>query len=481
MSSPIDSILAALFARSGPAQVSGQMPDPKPLPPEDDIVSPDSTRPNPPDQRMEGWRRLVTNLTYTMGTGLTAASQNARGRGQRNQAGMGAILQQPKLLQDAQEALRQKQEAEAMQKKQFLAQLLQQSQQGKYQDATIAQGQDTLAETKIRDATTAANNVADNARADKAAKDAEDRKNAEEAAGTLIPGSEANVINPQTNKPARSQQFRVRQPDGSYKYETRYTDPLFEKPSADKSLQNDEFTLKDGSHKLLSFDPTPTPEHRAGTYTDNDGKDVTTQVVGKYKPVTPTNPQTGDNASYKTHLLEMDKRAKPIDESAGRFARLRDTLSQGTAQADALVAPELMTVMAGGIGSGVRITNAEIDRVHGGRPMIADIQAKIRKWLGTDQKSAINFGTEERQAINDLMNIVGTKLDEKQSALSDFADLNSRAGTTEQQRRAALAALDKKMRDIDNVSGKPAMGNSAVPSVGGTFNGQKVLKVEKLP
>jgi hypothetical protein len=46
------------------------------------------------------------------------------------------------------------------------------------------------------------------------------RKNAEEAAGTIIQGSEFSTADP-TGKPARAAQFRVRQPDGTYKNETR--------------------------------------------------------------------------------------------------------------------------------------------------------------------------------------------------------------------------------------------------------------------
>lgn len=162
---------------------------------------------------------------------------------------------------------------------------------------------------------------------------------------------------------------------------------------------------------------------------------------------------TADSKSYQFHVGELDKRSKPIDDSAARFARLQDTIGQETAQADALIAPELMTVMAGGLGSGVRITNSEIERVQGGRPMIESLQSKFRSWLGTDQKTAINFGPDERKAMQDLMGIVGNKIKAKQDALSSAGDLISGSGTTDQQRRTALAALDKKMREIDGVTG----------------------------
>lgn len=194
------------------------------------------------------------------------------------------------------------------------------------------------------------------------------------------------------------------------------------------------------------------------------------------KPPSETGSKTADSTSYKFHVTEIDKRAKPLDDAATRFSRLQDTINQGTAQADALVAPELMTVMAGGLGSGLRINEAEINRVQGGRPMIAQLQAKVRSWLGGTQKEAINYGHEERKAIQDLLGIVGSKLQAKQGALTDASRIISGDSTTDSQRRKALAELDEKLRGID--SGKND--NQGVPSVGGSFNGQKVLKVEKV-
>jgi hypothetical protein len=60
-----------------------------------------------------------------------------------------------------------------------------------------------------------------------------------------------------------------------------------------------------------------------------------------------------------------------------RFGRLRDTLNQKSPQADALVAPELLTVIAGGQGSGLRMNEAEIARSVGGRSHLEDLKAAL--------------------------------------------------------------------------------------------------------
>ena len=114
MSSPIDQLLA-IIGQTQPQQASGNMGLPggfgnpelqnqTPQPAEDSIVSPNPAQPNPEQVRMEGYRRLLTNFTYSLGSGLEAANANPRGRGQRTQAGMGAILQVPQKIQDARQA-----------------------------------------------------------------------------------------------------------------------------------------------------------------------------------------------------------------------------------------------------------------------------------------------------------------------------------------------------------------------------------------
>lgn len=86
---------------------------------------------------MEGFRRLLTNFTYSLGSGLTAANQSPRGRAQRTGAGMGAVLQVPEVLRRAQEQAAAVKEKQA----QDTIQLLLQAKQAE----TAAAGQQSLA------------------------------------------------------------------------------------------------------------------------------------------------------------------------------------------------------------------------------------------------------------------------------------------------------------------------------------------------
>lgn len=118
---------------------------------------------------------------------------------------------------------------------------------------SLEQAKNLKSEQVYRDAQ-AGNLKRDDERAIQAAKDVTDRKNAEEAAGVLVPGSEANVLVDKVQK--RSSQYKVRQPDGSYKYETRYSDPLYEKPATE--------TEYDQQLKAFNADPALSKQFGSG-------------------------------------------------------------------------------------------------------------------------------------------------------------------------------------------------------------------------
>jgi hypothetical protein len=145
-----------------------------------------------------------------------------------------------------------------------------------------------------------------------------------------------------------------------------------------------------------------------------------------------TRPEKGGTAdaradrSYTYNNNKLDTLAKPIEDAEARMGRLRESLAQGTPQADALVAPELLTIMAGGAGSGLRMNEAEISRIVGGRSKWQSLEASINQW-STDPTKANSITPEQRQQIRDLTEAVNAKLQKKQQALDQAREnlLNS--------------------------------------------------------
>ena len=139
--------------------------------------------------------------------------------------------------------------------------------------------------------------------------------------------------------------------------------------------------------------------------------------------------------------------AQPIDALATRLGRLQDTIAQNTPQADALVAPELLSVMSGGQGSGLRMNEAEISRIVGGRSNWESLKASINKWQ-LDPKAALSITPAQRQQIHDLTQTVAQKITAKQAALQDAR--NRLIGTNDpDEHKRIVANARQKMTDID--------------------------------
>lgn len=137
----------------------------------------------------------------------------------------------------------------------------------------------------------------------------------------------------------------------------------------------------------------------------------------------PSNAQSNvDNAradkSYQYNSGQLEKVAAPVEQMVARMGRLQDTINQTTPQADAMVAPELMTVMAGGQGSGIRINEAEIARVMGGRTNLESVKAALNKWQ-LDPAKGLSITPAQRQQVRALIKVVNDKLLAKQRVVTE--------------------------------------------------------------
>ncbi len=167
----------------------------------------------------------------------------------------------------------------------------------------------------------------------------------------------------------------------------------------------------------------------------------------------PTRADARSDKSYQYNSGVINKTRAPIDAMVQRMGRLQDTLNQNTPQADALVAPELMTVMAGGAGSGIRINEAEINRVIGGRSNWESLKAAINKWQ-LDPTKALSITPAQRQQMQALIKTVNDKIQAKQKVLDDAEEgLNGTDDVGEH--RGIVGDMKKKLSAIDSGSESP--------------------------
>jgi hypothetical protein len=151
--------------------------------------------------------------------------------------------------------------------------------------------------------------------------------------------------------------------------------------------------------------------------------------------------------SYQLQSGRLDKVRQPIEAIQQRVGRLNDTLDQHSPQADALVAPELLSIMSGGAGSGLRMNEAEISRIVGGRSAWETLKANIQHWA-TDPDKARSITADQDKQIRALVQTVQSKLVAKQKIMDD-AEESLLSSEDPKEHRQIVADARKKLDGID--------------------------------
>jgi hypothetical protein len=193
-------------------------------------------------------------------------------------------------------------------------------------------------------------------------------------------------------------------------------------------------------------------------YRRNDPAFIATQNT---RAVADQQRQDADNEkSYQYHTSRLDKLRQPVEQQLDRLSRLGDTLNQGTPQADALVAPELLTAMAGGQGSGLRMNESEISRIVGGRNQWQDIKAKLDAWQ-TDPNKGFSLTPTQRQQVRALLDARTGRLKQQQGILDQAGD-DLVGATSSRDHRAIYNRTQKSLSTAMTSSGGGATSGKAV-------------------
>lgn len=180
--------------------------------------------------------------------------------------------------------------------------------------------------------------------------------------------------------------------------------------------------------------------------------------------------------SYALADASLKDLRKPVADQAERLSRLVDSVNQGTPQADALVAPELLTAMAGGQGSGLRMNEAEISRIVGGRSNWEGLKAAANKWQ-LDPSKALSITPAQRQQIRALLGTVHQRVQEKLGVLDQASQDLIEAPNVEAHRRivaGARAAITRATTSQTSQTTEPKVGDRKTFPNGktGVFDGQ---------
>jgi hypothetical protein len=174
-------------------------------------------------------------------------------------------------------------------------------------------------------------------------------------------------------------------------------------------------------------------------------------------------------ARTKFRTLLNTEDAKSAD-GLERVARAKAVLNSPSFLADALAAPEVLQIVAGGMGSGLRMTDAELNRVNSAQSYIDQLKGKLAK-AGIGERVTIQ--EELRKSMKTIIDVVEKAKTRLETVRGDFRKQIAGAKTPEQV--DALQAEYGAAR-MEALSGedKPK-GNAPAEGTQGTVNGRPAV------
>lgn len=157
-----------------------------------------------------------------------------------------------------------------------------------------------------------------------------------------------------------------------------------------------------------------------------------------------------EDRSYQFHTKEFDTVEKPIADVSSRLQNLQEALSQATPQADTIIAPQLLTIMAGGSGSGVRMSEAEISRIMGGRSHWEALRAAAQAW-NPNNAEANKITPDQRKQIRSLANALNQKINAKRELVTKARRKLTESSDISGHRKSGLE-LKERLAAIDDGS-----------------------------
>lgn len=186
-----------------------------------------------------------------------------------------------------------------------------------------------------------------------------------------------------------------------------------------------------------------------------------------------TNTRRGDTETDRAITHESDQVQKKIDTlHFPQAAKLIDTLNQPGGESDVIAIPEFLTAMAGGMGTGLRMTQAELDLIQHARPGTENIAMKLNNLAGTYRA----LTDDQRAQMVRLVRSVATR----EAELSDrytlaMAKINNAANAKDAR------AIRNKMNEQETQLYRDEIGlpGATKPAVGGAGDDDLVNRLNQ--
>lgn len=143
---------------------------------------------------------------------------------------------------------------------------------------------------------------------------------------------------------------------------------------------------------------------------------------------------------YDNYAKQLETDAKPVEEKLAAANYLTTILANHDKQSDALVAPKLLSITTGGMGSGLKMNEAEISRVIGGR----SVWDNLISTANSVQQGQGTFDDAQRAQISHIVSYMQTR-----SAAADYVISSARkAMLAAQNDDKAVKGISSHMHDL---------------------------------
>jgi hypothetical protein len=174
---------------------------------------------------------------------------------------------------------------------------------------------------------------------------------------------------------------------------------------------------------------------------------------------------------FDKYSAQVDKLGTPIEAAATRSGLLVHNIDLKNKQGDALIAPELLSIAAGGAGSGLRMNEAEISRVIGGRAVWDTLMSKAKQL----QESGGTFDDTQRAQLRSIATYINDRNSAQTALLNKGRDALLRDQGSESGVRGTYEKIHKAVSEVGSKGIAPA--GSKVSNGDYVYHNGEVLKV----
>ena len=169
--------------------------------------------------------------------------------------------------------------------------------------------------------------------------------------------------------------------------------------------------------------------------------------------------------SYTQNNSELDKIGNPIEQTAQKVADIKDLMAENSPQAWANIPAKVLSLTAGGTGSGLRMNQALLDKELGGAGKWAELQGKFQAWNPNSAKASEISDAQKAQfksVVASLEKQIQARLDVVNGARTDLLG----AGNDVNQHRKIVLGVHQKLQGLDQQAGQAGQSGAPKPVPG---------------